>query len=357
MIRSFVLENGENVTVIANGDINQLQPINSGCNNVKDENEYRMNCVTSIFPNIVTLKDIKRLNKKEDKIKMKRIKKSIFRGDPIQDICEKYGIHTIHDMKDVKTTRNIAYFNYRCKYVNKVIHSKVEKPNTPVSKVDGIEIWEGLVLQCKKFYKNKAGFKTYTNNLYTVEGIGKFIKIVDIADSTNVFSMEHGMLWKIFSLAYCNTCHSEQGCSIDDSITIFDSNTPYCNRNWLYTAITRARDLSKVTIFIHSEKDVRALEHSKFKQYINNKIDGYVEQDKRAGRAITDDYVNWNWFEKEWELNQTCLHCNCNFEFSVNKDKEITSNLTFDRIDDELCHSKDNLVLSCWHCNCSKIKY
>jgi hypothetical protein len=26
-------------------------------------------------------------------------------------------------------------------------------------------------------------------------------------------------------------------------------------------------------------------------------------------------------------------------------------------LDDSICHSKSNLVLSCWYCNCCKIKY
>jgi len=158
-------------------------------------------------------------------------------------------------------------------------------------------------------------------------------------------------------LAYCNTCHSQQGCSIDDNITIFDSNTPYVDRFWLYTAITRCRELSKICVFIHSDKDVRALESSKFKQYINHKIENYKEQDKVAGREITTDYVNFNWFETEFGKHNCCTHCQNGFEFMIDKDKNISSDMTFDRIDDSICHSKDNLVLSCLHCNISKIKY
>ena len=160
-----------------------------------------MDSVKSIFPNIVTLKEIKRLNTAEDKTKMKRIKKSIFNGTPIADICKKYGIRTVTDIKDVNTTTNISFFNYRCNYVNKVVHSKAKRPDTVVN-VEGVDIWDGLVVVCKKFYKNKSGFKTYVNNLYRVDGIGKFIKLVDTADESNVFSMERSIMWKIFDLNY-----------------------------------------------------------------------------------------------------------------------------------------------------------
>ena len=356
MVRDFVEKHGEEIRIVANGDVNQLKPINFGVNNVRDETKYRMECVQSIFPNNATLKKIKRLKSAKDRNRMRKIKKAIFKGTGVEEICETFGIKTVRDMKDVTTTSNIAYFNFRCNYVNKAVHNKAEKPSEN-SLVHGVSVWQGLELQCKKHFKNKGGFKTFVNNLYRVEGIGKYIKIVDQADSENVFHMERDMLWKIFSLPYCSTCHSKQGCSIAEEITIFDANTPYVDRYWLYTAITRARELDKVSIFIHSDRSVAKLEDSKLKQYIANKIGCYKEQDKVANRPITKDYVDWEWYEKEFGKNQCCHHCQKGFEWKVDKDNNITSDLTFDRVDDSICHSKGNLVLSCWYCNCCKIKY
>ena len=106
---------------------------------------------------------------------MKKIKKAIFKGTGIEQICEEFGIQMVRDMKDVKTTSNISYFNCRCNYVNKAIHNKVKKPPEN-SLVGGILVWESVELQCKTHYKNKGGFKTFVNNLYRVEGIGKYIK-------------------------------------------------------------------------------------------------------------------------------------------------------------------------------------
>jgi len=334
----------------------QLKPISSGVNNITNENDYRMESVKSIFPNIITLKEIKRLNTEEDKTKMKMIKKDVFKGIGIEEICKKHGIRTVSDMKDVTTTNNIAFFNHRCNYVNKVVHSKGKRPDV-VTNVEGIDIWKDLIVVCKKFYKNKGGFKTYVNNLYRVDGIGKYINLIDTADESNEFSMERSVLWKIFDLAYCNTCHSVQGCSISEKVTIFDCNTVYVDRYWVYTALTRCRSLDNITIFIHNEKTLRSLEESKFKQYINHKIENYKEQDKTAGREILADYVDYNWFDASFAKNPCCMHCQDSFEFMVDRDRNISSNLTFDRLDDSICHSKDNLVLSCLRCNVSKIKY
>ena len=45
-----------------------------------------MNAIKQIFPNIVELKEIKRLKSQSQKLKMKRIKKDIFKGVPIKDM-------------------------------------------------------------------------------------------------------------------------------------------------------------------------------------------------------------------------------------------------------------------------------
>ena len=81
------------------------------------------------------------------------------------------------------------------------------------------------------------------------------------------------------------------------------------------------------------------------------------EQDKVAGREIATDYVNFNWFETEFGKHKCCTHCQNCFEFMVDKDKNVSSDMTFYRIDDSSCHSKNNLVLSCLSCNCKKKKY
>ena len=49
-----------------------------------------------------------------------------------------------------------------------------------------------------------------------------------------------------FIHGYCRTCHSYQGSSIDDKLTIFDWDFYFVNRKWIYTAITRATNLNNV---------------------------------------------------------------------------------------------------------------
>ena len=66
-----------------------------------------------------------------------------------------------------------------------------------------------------------------------------------------------------FKLPHCMTFHSVQGLSIDDEVTIFDCNTPYVDRNFVWTAITRVRQLQDVTYFERSGVEIKRLEDSK----------------------------------------------------------------------------------------------
>ena len=64
-----------------------------------------------------------------------------------------------------------------------------------------------------------------------------------------------GMLEKHFKLSYCVTVHSVQGLSLDSKVTLLDCNTPYVDRNFIWTAITRVRELDNITYFEHPEDE------------------------------------------------------------------------------------------------------
>ena len=60
---------------------------------------------------------------------------------------------------------------------------------------------------------------------------------------------------KHFMLPYCNTSHSVHGSSTNEKITVFDCTLPYVNRNFVWTAITRIRDLNDVIYFEHGSNE------------------------------------------------------------------------------------------------------
>jgi len=83
--------------------------------------------------------------------------------------------------------------------------------------------------------------------------------------------------------------------------------------------------------------------------YFNNKIDGYKKQDLKCNRDINHNYVNVEWL-------RSCLgkSCNCGLVFEIiNNNNNITSNITANRLDNDLSHSIYNIIPMCITCNTS----
>ena len=158
-----------------------------------------------------------------------------------------------------------------------------------------------------------------------------------------------------FKLPWCLTCHSVQGLSIDDKVTLFDCNTAYVDRNFVWTAITRVRDLKNITFFEHSPEEVQRLEDAKLRQFIKLKIDGNKRQDIDAKRKIEKDkYVDVLWFSQQVLANDRCPLCCCKYYIVTDEKNKIMCNISIDRIDNRIAHHKDNCHLMCIECNKSK---
>ena len=78
-----------------------------------------------------------------------------------------------------------------------------------------------------------------------------------------------------------------------------------------------------------------------------NKIKGYREQDNN--RIINDNnYVDVKWLSNC--INKLCSNCNELLYANVEGGK-VDSNITADRIDNLMGHSKDNIRGCCKYCN------
>jgi len=76
-------------------------------------------------------------------------------------------------------------------------------------------------------------------------------------------------------------------------ITIYEWKFFHVNRKWLYTAITRATDLSKVYFFDYDEAKQ---EEQEMLDYLQKKVERYKQQDRKAKRPISEH----NYITKEW---------------------------------------------------------
>ena len=119
----------------------------------------------------------------------------------------------------------------------------------------------------------------YTNYTYILKDItSRKFTVVEPVDDVEI-KLDIKLLKKHFKRTYCSTVHSVQGLSIDEEICIFDCNTPYVDRNFIWTAITRARDLKNVLYFHHCKDEIKRLEETRKIQYIKMKINYYKIQD------------------------------------------------------------------------------
>lgn len=90
------------------------------------------------------------------------------------------------------------------------------------------------------------------------------------------------------------------------------------------------------------------------KREINNKLNSYKRQDISKKRYSESLFIT---FKETIELlitsNLSCYYCcnNTNIFYDNIREK---SQWTLDRIDNDVCHSKNNVVISCLACNLQK---
>jgi 5-methylcytosine-specific restriction endonuclease McrA len=348
--------NHSRIKFMATGDTDQLQPFGSSLNNVKDIKKYTKQCHGLMFPTVTTLSVNKRVKTEKERETLKQLKIDIFNVKlDVMATFKKHKFKIIEDMKDVKTTKNICYFNYRQNIINRHIHKQVAKPNdVNIVRVKGIDYYNGLELICSKHYSNK-GVRLFVNYTYKIIDIDdKSFTVCDILDDTPI-KLDINKL-EYFKLPYSSTCHAVQGMSIDDKITIFDTNTPYSDRSWIWTSITRATKLSNIQIFKHNDNEVTSLDKSKMKQHFVHRIAAHKSEDIKKNRTFKDDdFITMESFAVLYNALpiKACKCCNTAFE-KVVIDGKVISNISIDRLDNSKAHITSNCQIICSKCNIEK---
>ena len=316
--------------IIATGDTNQLETIDIVSNQL-DYDECSNHCINIIFPNMIYLRENKRLKREEDKRKLSLFKEEIFdQSIPIRDTIRKYFKLT----KWPNTENNIAYKNATCAKVSKAVRRRMAKSS---------EYEVGEVLVCRIYFKVKA--TTFQVNYeYKVTQVGRTAITLD-----GQHFLPISIVKRNFIHAYCRTCHSFQGSSIDDKITIWDWRYFRVNRKWIYTAVTRATYLDNVCFYDYEEEDRE--DESVLDSYLDAKVRRYREQDAKANRPIAEQ----GYIDKEWLKNcfgKSCNSCGDCMVYSI-EDNIVRSNLTAQRLDNTIGHEVDNIVPYCLYCNCA----
>lgn len=102
------------------------------------------------------------------------------------------------------------------------------------------------------------------------------------------------------------------------------------------------------------EKDDTKEEYSLAKREINKKINSYKKQDINKKRYVESKFIT---FDETIEIlcvsELLCYYCRKQMYIFYDNVRE-KSQWTLDRVDNDICHSKDNLVVSCLSCNLQK---
>ena len=335
-IREFV-KNNPNKIIIGAGDTKQLQPIND-LTNTQSHDQYADQCIDKIFKYNIYLKICKRVGEK-DRITLDDMYNDFWINRlPIKDFIEKYFRYTDEINPD---HMNIAYTNIRCKSVSDEVRKKLGKKSL-------YEVNEEMI--CRLYLKHN-GVNFNANIRYKILCINSKGIIIENIKTKQKHTLTEELLNKHFRYGYCATCHSCQGASINNNITIHEWDKSYLvSREWLWTALTRARDFNKVAFFKNDKVDEK-MEKQLLINYLKNKIDGYKKQDLKAGRELNEkNYVDVNFCMER--LRGTCQKCGGDFHIEIKKGA-LSSNFTCQRVDNEFSHTKDNCVAYCCYCNCS----
>ena len=143
----------------------------------------------------------------------------------------------------------------------------------------------GEVLVCRKYLKSTSR-RCNVNFEYTIDAVsGSTVTISEGGNKAGELNIE--LIRKHFIHSYCRTCHSFQGSSISDKITIFDWKFFFVNRKWLYTAVTRATELSNVVFF---DGPTEELDEVVLDRYLDRKVENYRKQDLIHHREVTDNF-------------------------------------------------------------------
>ena len=280
-IRVFCLENPDKIRILT-GDTKQL-PCFEDSTNCQDEEAYSNHCIVVICPYNIYLTICKRVGEKDS-----------VEGDMnrqiISDIYDDFWIHKL-PLKEIipkyfeitddvmASDHNIAYRNIRCRNVANEIRARLGKK-------DKYEV--GEILIARKWVKNPRISMNIRYSITKIEGGILTLQILSIEKDN--FTMNEAQVDEIFIYSHCATCHSSQGASIKETLTIHEWDLSYVSREWLYTALTRCTDFRKVKFY---QKNDEEMEMNMYKRYFQNKIDGYKQQDRKDQLEIKENnFVN-----------------------------------------------------------------
>ena len=340
------MENNTRIIRIATGDVKQLEGVET-MTNCQDPATYIDNCIDTMFKYNIFLKICKRVGAKDsaEGERNRKILNDMYNdwwenNIPRKEFILKYSYLTDDIMA---SEHNIAYTNMRCENVANEIRDRLNISEKYVV---------GDILVARTWIKQPRVNINLRYRITKIEDdeLGKQITLQNIARQEDEFMLSEPIVDKNFIYPYCATCHSSQGSSVKESITIHEWDLPITSREWIWTALTRCVDFRKVKFYCNPDFD-KQMDKNMIMRYFKNKVENYKIQDRRAQREINEE----EYISAEWCLSQfraRCQKCNTSFNFETKKGK-LCSNFTAQRLCNDTAHEMDNCVAYCFYCNVS----
>jgi hypothetical protein len=325
-------------------DQNQMPPIQDTSR--ENEDQYQMDNIHVRFNNHIRLKINRRLISETDKQKGPDFKTDIFDEKiPILDTMYKYYNVQTYGNDNAKA---LCYYNKTAERIAKKIHAKKPVPEGIVHSQDGIKYYAGMELNCKEriyYHPTKIVHVNFTYKIKKLIPTSKRVVLVDIDPSNKEeYTIKYKQLQR-FILPDAGTVHSTQGATIDGPVDIHDIQVAHVTRKWVYTACTRVRRMSDVTIVLRGDT---AIDISKS---IHRKISGHRAADRAAGRKWEDkDYIKpKDVLEMIRKQNGCCKRCGESLELVY--DSGSLGQYSINRLSNVVAHTKGNCELTCPSCN------
>jgi len=330
-VKEFMRRHTE-IEFYATGDEYQNAPIDNNLYMDKDEvKPYYNSIVTQLFPNKIVLKENKRCTTDADRQIIKDLSNDIRSLENKQDIWKVFKKYNIKTTDKIRTRRNVCALNQTCDWVNEQLSNVLNKEN---------KYQVGQQLICRKTFK-QGKLRTYINFTYTITEVTENGFILDDGLET-IIELKAEQVKNGFRFPYARTCHSYQGLTEDQPITIFDINHFMVDKYWIYTAITRTTSIENINIFKNESVSNKNQDDERLKRLINRYYYNDVDYYKHSSM---DDYITVDWVKEQFQTIIFCKYC----------DEQIECNdcngFSIRKIDGSLPHVKMNCEVICSMCH------
>ena len=345
------LPDGSERRFFAAGDPNQNAPIDSTfAFRGQEAKDYYTGAIHRIFPLLVTLHKCKRLKKPEQQATLMEIKRLVFETEtPLIEIARQFftPIKTVEEARGM----GVCFKNETVRVVNEARQAMAISRRKNVRFEGGRSFYQGQRLRCDTFLEQGGGRPSplFTNFVYKVKYVRKSDLVLTDAGGVE-FVVPFFLEKKHLAYDHANTCHSLQGLTASEGITLFDLFEWGLTREWFHTALTRANDLDKI-LFYDGPRLSEAVDADELKQVIREKIAGHKREDQSKKRLFfEEDFITVEDVMALLEASLRCYICNEEVQLAWS-DAADPAQFSLDRINNDEAHVKGNIQLCCWGCN------